>query len=102
MKFSIRDLLLVTVIAALAVGWWVDHRRQAMKEKTLVKLQKEADAKLRLLGNYGFIPAATLPINAPAAMPPAASMYPLGDYLTPPPSLKTKLESDRPPTRLAP
>ena len=27
MKFSIRDLLLVTVIVALAVGWWVDHRR---------------------------------------------------------------------------
>jgi hypothetical protein len=26
MKFSIRDLLLVTVIVALAVGWWVDHR----------------------------------------------------------------------------
>ena len=27
MRFSIRDLLLVTVIVALAVGWWVDHRR---------------------------------------------------------------------------
>jgi len=25
MKFSIRDLLLVTVIVALAVGWWVDR-----------------------------------------------------------------------------
>ena len=29
MKFSIRDLLLVTAIVALAVGWLVDHRRQA-------------------------------------------------------------------------
>jgi len=27
MKFSIRDLLLVTLIVALAVGWWIDHRR---------------------------------------------------------------------------
>ena len=27
MKFSIRDLLLVTVIAALAVAWWVDRRQ---------------------------------------------------------------------------
>ena len=29
MKFSIRDLLLVTVIVALAVAWGLDHRRQA-------------------------------------------------------------------------
>ena len=26
MKFSIRDLMLVTVIVALAVGWWLDWR----------------------------------------------------------------------------
>ena len=25
MKFSIRDLLLVTVIVAVVVGWWVDR-----------------------------------------------------------------------------
>ena len=29
MKFTIRDLLLVTVIVALAVVWFVEHRRQA-------------------------------------------------------------------------
>ena len=28
MKFSIRDLFLVTVIVALAVGLWGDHRVQ--------------------------------------------------------------------------
>jgi hypothetical protein len=27
MKFSIRDLLLVTVIVAILAAWWVDHRR---------------------------------------------------------------------------
>ena len=37
MKFSIRDLLLVTVIVALAVGWWVDHRRQAAENSRLIK-----------------------------------------------------------------
>ena len=26
MKFTIRDLLLLTVIVALAVGWWLDRR----------------------------------------------------------------------------
>ena len=26
-RFTIRDLLLITVIVALAVGWWLDHRK---------------------------------------------------------------------------
>jgi len=30
MKFSIRDLFLVTVIVALAFGWWVDSTRTAI------------------------------------------------------------------------
>jgi hypothetical protein len=28
MKFTIRDVLWLTVVVALAVGWWLDHRRQ--------------------------------------------------------------------------
>jgi len=35
MKFSIRDLFLVTVIVALVLGWWVDHRRQAAESERL-------------------------------------------------------------------
>src|SRR5690349_10974116 len=26
-RFTIRDLLLLTVVVALAVGWWLDHKR---------------------------------------------------------------------------
>jgi Bacterial type II/III secretion system short domain len=26
-SFSIRDVMLVTVIVALAIGWWLDHRK---------------------------------------------------------------------------
>ena len=29
MKFAIRDLLFATVIVALAVSWWLDHRRNS-------------------------------------------------------------------------
>ena len=35
MKFSIRDLLLVTVIVALAAGWWVDRSRLTDEVKKL-------------------------------------------------------------------
>jgi hypothetical protein len=40
MKFSIRDLLLVTVIVALAVGWWIDRRRQG---QTIEKMRAQID-----------------------------------------------------------
>jgi hypothetical protein len=30
-RFTIRDLLLATVIAALAIGWWIDRSRLAPK-----------------------------------------------------------------------
>ena len=34
LRFTIRDLLWLTLVAALAVGWWIDHRRtdSAMRE----------------------------------------------------------------------
>jgi len=38
MKFSIRELLLVTMIVALAVGWWVD--RQRMREEVRYEVER--------------------------------------------------------------
>lgn len=35
MKFSIRDLILVTVIVAILVAWWLDHRRQTAEIERL-------------------------------------------------------------------
>jgi hypothetical protein len=51
MKFSIRDLLFVTVIVALAVGWGADRWRQAANYRKLEdefqKQQTEWAAELR-------------------------------------------------------
>jgi len=33
MKFSIRDLMFVTVIVAILVAWWVDRRDLVLKLK---------------------------------------------------------------------
>ena len=38
MRFSIRDLLFVTVIVALAVAWWVD--RQRMREEVRLEVDR--------------------------------------------------------------
>ena len=35
MKFSIRDLFLVTLIAAVCVAWAIDHRRHTREVKEL-------------------------------------------------------------------
>jgi hypothetical protein len=61
MKFSIRDLLLVTVIVALAVGWWADRS----------KLEAEVrDLSLRLQIQKPYT-VAPIPIpSAPPQIPP--------------------------------
>ena len=32
-RFSIRELMLVTLVVAMGVGWWLDHRCIAAREK---------------------------------------------------------------------
>jgi hypothetical protein len=37
MKFSIRDLLWLTVVVALAVAWWADRSRLAQELRSSVE-----------------------------------------------------------------
>ncbi len=84
MKFSIRDLLLVTVIVALSLGWWLDRTwfrlelRKAQDESQNWKNDAEVHAKiLRELPPTGadwppsVAPSLKLPnSSAPAPNPP--------------------------------
>ena len=63
MKFSFRDLLLITVILALAVGWGVDHAMLARAERqrrivqSLLQLGGTVHA---LYGDYRYRPPPTI------------------------------------------
>jgi hypothetical protein len=43
-KFTIRELLLLTVIVGLAVGWWLDHRLLSVAGYRLGILEMELRA----------------------------------------------------------
>ena len=54
MKFSIRDLFLVTVIVAILLAWWVDHRSQAAWRSEAKASLDRMEARFLKLG-YGII-----------------------------------------------
>ncbi|MFN0020295.1 MAG: hypothetical protein ACKVP0_18710 [Pirellulaceae bacterium] len=43
MKFSIRDLQLVTLIAAILVAWYLDHRHKSVELQRLEKKLKDSE-----------------------------------------------------------
>lgn len=45
MKFSIRDLFWLTVVVALAAGWWLDHRLMSLWGHRGVMLDMEMRAR---------------------------------------------------------
>jgi len=52
MKFTIRDLFLVTMIVALVLGWLVDHRRAAAAKH---EVEKDASALANQLCWSGYV-----------------------------------------------
>jgi hypothetical protein len=49
-SFSIRDLLLVTVIVALALGWWLDRSRLAAESE--LRYERIYEMTLEKHGRY--------------------------------------------------
>src|SRR5262245_5532160 len=48
-QFTIRDILLITVIAAVAAGWWIDHRHWQWVRDHLKSIETESAAKVQEL-----------------------------------------------------
>ena len=85
MKFSIRDLLLVTVIVALVLGWWVDHRQKSAKARAVqnslfleeqshrwLQARMEVDG-YKFVTNENGLRTIQSPTQAPAPNPPKAA-----------------------------
>jgi len=55
MKFTIRDLFLVTMIVALAVGWWLERRRCDKLQMDLAVAEEEVRSDEEALKGYARI-----------------------------------------------
>jgi hypothetical protein len=52
-RFTIRELVLLTLVVAMGVGWWLEHRQVVPLQKRcdrLVKLVEESVGVFRRLG----------------------------------------------------
>ena len=54
MKFSIRDLLWLTVVVALVVAWWLDHRQQGAENVKVNKYLEFYERELITTRTNGF------------------------------------------------
>jgi hypothetical protein len=61
MKFTIRDLLWLTVVVALVVAWTVDHERQILEYNAVFTRAAELENDLRFPGRPMPKPAAPAP-----------------------------------------
>ena len=67
LRFTIRDLLWLTALAALAVGWWLDHRRTMSR---LEDANRQLQSQIRLITDkVARQPNLFLKTDSPAASP---------------------------------
>jgi hypothetical protein len=43
LRFSIRDLLWLTLVIGMAVAWWIDHEDRAAMKKTMRSLRAQLE-----------------------------------------------------------
>jgi len=45
-RFTIRELVLLTVVVAMGVGWWLDHREQVRQHEPAMAMLMRFTPKL--------------------------------------------------------
>ena len=53
-RFTIRELLILTVTAGLAVGWWLDHRQRDSHQMSIDEWRRCAGGLEQVLMNDGW------------------------------------------------
>ena len=53
-KFTIRELLLLTLVVGLAVGWWLDHRRLEESAELANRFSQCTVHLAKMLERYGW------------------------------------------------
>ena len=64
-RFTIRDVLWLTVVVALAVAWWVDHRSHASQTSVWVEVPDGGRVLLQPLNYPDPVKKITGPLNRP-------------------------------------
>ncbi|MCI0361117.1 MAG: hypothetical protein L0211_21770 [Planctomycetaceae bacterium] len=65
MRFSVRDLLWLTVVVALAVGWWIDRAHLAFRSADYRRLKTVEAEELKQRAEF-FRMLRQTPVSSPA------------------------------------
>ena len=72
LRFTIRDVLWLTLVVGLAVGWWVDRDRRATENRELAEYGRAqasrasaAEGQIQLWEDLGFSFVPTTGVSAP-------------------------------------
>ena len=64
-KLSLRDLFAVVTIVALALGWWVDHRRQSRLQIENEYLRMQVEVLTSAMKQHGLTVTAAMKTRQP-------------------------------------
>jgi len=65
MKFSMRDLMLVTVIVAILTAWWLDRQRMTSREEHWQQQAADLEKDLQNAGEYIVVGTRRFPLESP-------------------------------------